>query len=159
MMYGSGDDSKHIYVTLFSKASARLYQDNMITTFMADLAPRQNLVRTTSAKCGYANSPIFRIKWVRLKTRPFKASTVVGDTTGLIKCDFISPQYVAKALVRCLRMSISGQHAFDKFYYLPIQKRTIKNIRILKLTDKHVELKSGKTPTNVVFHFPRVSPW
>ena len=92
-------------------------------------------------------------------------SKVAGDTTGLIYCDLISPQYVGRALVRCMRTfvysSLSGQHVFDNFYYLPVEKRTFKSIRIeiLQLTGKPFEFKSSTTPSNLVLHFWRVSTW
>jgi len=88
-----------------------------------------------------------------------KHTTVVSDTKGLIYCDLISPQYVRRALVRCMRTfiypSLSGQHVFDNVYNLPVEKRTFKSIRIeiLQLTVKPVEFKSSTTPLNVVLHF------
>ena len=95
----------------------------------------------------------------------FKHTTVVGDTTGLIYCDLISPQYVGRAHVRCMRMyiypSLSGQIVFDNVYYLPVEKRTFKSImvEILQLTGKPVEFKSSTTPSKVVLHFRLVSRW
>jgi len=99
------------------------------------------------------------------KVGAFKASTVVGYTTCLIYCDLISPQYVGRALVRCMRSfiypSLSTQHVFDNVCYLPVEKRTFKNVRIeiLKLAGKPVEFKNSQTTTNVVLHFRNVSAW
>ena len=93
----------------------------------------------------------------------FKYTTVVGDTTGLIYCDLISSQYVGRALVRCMRTfiypSLSGQYVFDNVYYLPVEKRMFKIIRvdILQFTGKPVEFKSSTTPSKVVLYFRRVS--
>jgi len=60
----------------------------------------------------------------------FKHTTVVGDNTGFIYCDLISPQYVGRALIRCMRMfiypSLSGEHVFDNFYYLPTKRGHLK---------------------------------
>jgi len=90
----------------------------------------------------------------------FKYTTVVGDTTGLIYCELISTQYVGRVLVRCMRTfihpTLSGEHVFDNVYYLPVEIRTFKIIRIeiLQLTGKSVEFKSS---TTVVLHFRRVS--
>ena len=91
----------------------------------------------------------------------FKHTTVVGDTTGLIHCDLISSQCVGRALVRCMRTfifpSLSGQHVFDNVYFLPVEKRTYKSIRIeiLQFTGEPVEFKSSTTPSKVVLHFRR----
>jgi len=93
----------------------------------------------------------------------FEHTTVVGDTTGLIYCDLISPKYVGRALVRFMRTfiypSFSGQHVFDNVYYLPVEKRIFNSIRIeiYQLTDKPVEFKSSTPLSKVVLHFRRVS--
>ena len=93
----------------------------------------------------------------------FNPTLLVGDTTGLIYCDLISPQYVGKFLVRCLRTFIYpdfyAQHIYDNVYYMPDEKRTFKNIRIeiLQLSGKPVPFKSSKTPSMVVLHFKHVS--
>jgi len=69
-----------------------------------------------------------------------------------VYCDVISPQYVGKSLVRCLRTfiypTIYGEHVYDCVYYLPVEKHTIKNIRIeiLQLTGKRVDLRVGRRP-------------
>jgi len=92
-----------------------------------------------------------------------KSVNVVGDTTALVYFDVISPKYVGKLLVRCLRTFIYrtmyGEHVFDYIYYLPVKEHTIKSIgiEILQLTGKRVEFKSSKTPTKIVLHFRRVS--
>ena len=90
----------------------------------------------------------------------FEHMTGVGDTTVLI-----SPQYVDRGLVRSTRTfiypSLSGQHVFDNVYYLPVEKRKFKSIRIeiLQLTGMPVEFKNSTTPSNVILHFRRVSTW
>jgi len=95
----------------------------------------------------------------------FKHTTVVGDSRGLVYCDLISPQYVGRALVRCMKTfilpSLSGQHVFDNVYYLPVEKRKFKSIRIeiLQLTGKPVVFKICTTPSKVVLHFRLVSTW
>ena len=95
----------------------------------------------------------------------FKHTTVFRDTTGLKYCDLISLQYVGRALDRSMRTfiypSLSGQHVFDNVYYLPVEKRMFKSIRIdiLQLTGKPVDFKSTTTPSKVVLHFRRVSRW
>jgi len=72
------------------------------------------------------------------------ATTIVGNTTGLIYSDLKSPQYVRSTLVLCLNTfiypSMWSQHVFDNVYYLPVEMRTFKYIRmeILKLLGKPV---------------------
>ena len=95
----------------------------------------------------------------------FKHTTVVGETRGLIYCDLISSQYVGRALVCCMRTfiysSLSGQHVFDNVYYLPVEKRKFKSIRIeiLQLAGKPLEFKSSSKPSTVDLCFRRVSTW
>jgi len=57
--------------------------------------------------------------------------------------------------------SFSGEQVFDNVYYLPVEKRTFKIIRIeiLQLTGKPVEYKSSTTLSKVVLHFRRLSAW
>ena len=94
-----------------------------------------------------------------------KSLDVVGATTALVYCDVISPQYVGKSLIRCLRTfmypTMYGEHVKDNIYYLPVEKHTIKNIRIetLQLTGKWNEFKNSKTLTKVVLHFRRFTAW
>ena len=93
----------------------------------------------------------------------FKTTTIVDDSTGPINCDLIPPQYVGTALFRCMRTfihpSMTGQYVLDKFYYLPVGKRTFKCIRIeiLQLAGKPVEFMTGPTPSMIYLHFRRVS--
>ena len=52
-----------------------------------------------------------------------------------------------------------AEHVYDYIYYLPVEKHTIKNMRIdiLQLTVKGVEFKSSKKPTKIVLNYRRVS--
>jgi len=147
-------------VTLLSNTSKNLYPDNTIAAFTAELARPVEL--------GYSDNwevEVCEFSYPPNSVGTFKHTTVVGDTTGLIYCDLISPQYVGLALVRCMRTfihpSLSGQHVFDNVYYLPGEKRTFKSIRIeiLQLTGKPVEFKSSTTPSKVVLYFRSVSTW
>jgi len=147
-------------VTLLSKTSKSLYPDNTIAAFTADLARTVELGYSDNWEVG-----ICEFSYPTNSVGTFKSTTVVGDTTGLIYCYLIPPQYVGRALVRCMRTfiypSLSGEHLFDNVYYLPVEKRTFKSIRIeiLQLTGKPVEFKSRTTPSKVVLHFRRVYAW
>ena len=155
----SNVDPKHFYVTLLSNTSKNLYPDNTIAASTAELARPVELVYSDNWEMG-----VCEFSYPSNSVGTFKHTTVVGDTTGLIYCDLISPQHVGRALVRCMRTfiypSLSGQHVFDNVYYLPVEKR-IKSIRIelLQLTGKPVEFRSSTTPSKVVLHFRRVSTW
>jgi len=153
-------DPKHFYVTLLSNTSKSLYPDNTIAALTAELARPVELGYSDNWEVG-----ICEFSYPPNSVGTFKNTTVVGDTTGLIYCDLIPPQNVGRALVRCMRTfiypSLSGEHLFDNVYYLPVEKRTFKSIRIeiLQLTGKPVEFKSSTTPSKVVLHFRRVSAW
>jgi len=55
-----------------------------------------------------------------------KSVKFVGDTTALMYCDVISPQYVGKSLVRCLRTfiypTLYGEHVYDHIYNFASRK-------------------------------------
>jgi len=108
---------------------------------------------------------LYEISYPPNSVDTLKSVVVVGDITAVVDCDVISPQYVGKSLVRCLRPfvypTMYGEHVYNYIYYLPVEKHTIKNIRIeiLQLTDKIVEFKCSKNPTKIVLHFRRVSAW
>jgi len=127
---------------------------------MAELARPVELGSSDNWEVG-----VFEFSYPPNSVGTFKHTAVIGDTSGLIYCDLISPQYVGRSLVRCMRTfiypSLSGQHVFDNVYYLPVEKRTIKSIRIeiLQLTSKPVEFKSSTTPSKGFFTFSAVSTW
>jgi len=128
-------DPKHFYVTLLSNTLKNLYPDNTIAAFTAELARPVELSYSDNWDVG-----ICEFSYSPNSVGTFKHTTVVGNTTGLIYCDLMLPKYVGRALVRSMRSfihpSLSGQHVFDNVYYLPVEKRTFKSIRIeiLQLT-------------------------
>ena len=152
------DDSNHFYVTLFSNASTDLYPSNTIARFTTEFLRPIEWGSSDRWEVG-----VGEFTYPPKNVGTFKPTLLVCDTTGLIYCDLISPQYVGKILVRCLRTFIYpdyyAQHIFENVYYMPVEKRTFKNIRIeiLQMTGKPVPFKSSKTPSMVVLHFRRVS--
>jgi len=128
-------DPKHFYVTLLSNTSKNLYPDYSIAAFTAELARTVELGSSDNWEVGVCE---LSYPWRHYR--------------------LISPQYMGRAQVRCMRTfiysSLSGQH-------VPGEKRTFKSIRIeiLQLMGKPVEFKSITTPSKVVLHFRRVSPW
>ena len=145
-------------MSLLSNSSKNLYPDNTIAALTAELARPVELSSSNNwevGECEFSYPPN--------SVGTFKHTTVVGETTGSIYCDVISLQYLGRALVSCRRTfiytSLSGKDVFDNVYYLPVEKRTFKIIRIeiLQFTGKPVELKSSTTPSKVILHFLRLS--
>jgi len=139
---------------LINNTSKILYPVNKIAIFTADLARPIELGSSDNWEeeiCEFSYPPI--------NMGTSKASAIVGDTTGLIYCDLITPQYVGRAVVRFMRTinypSLLGEHVFYNVYYLSVEKRTFQNIRIeiLQLTGMPVEFKSSRKPSKVVLHF------
>jgi len=114
---------------LLSNTSKNLYPDNTIATFTAELARLVDLAFSDNCEVG-----VCEFSYSPNSVGSFKHTTIVGDTTGLIYCDLISPHLMGIALVRCMRMfiypSLSGQYLFYNVYYLPVEKQTFKHIRI-----------------------------
>ena len=150
-------DPKHFYRALLINTSKNLYPDNTIAVITAELGRPVVIVYSDNWEV-----EVCEISFPPNSVGTFNTTKLVGDTTGLIFCDLISPQYVGRALVRCRRMliypSLSGQHVFDNVYYLPVKKQIFKSIRIdiLQLRGKPVVFRSSTTPSKVVLHFRRV---
>jgi len=90
----------------------------------------------------------------------------VGDNTNaLVYCDLIAPQFIGTDMVRFLRAfnttwpaDYDNEYLFDNVYYVPVEKRMFRDIRIeiLNLTSERVAFKDSKAPLKVVLHFRRV---
>jgi len=151
---------KHFYVTLFSNATQSIYATNTFGAFTVELPHPIELCPNHNWEVG-----LCEISYTPNAVGTLKPVEVVGDITALLYCDVISPQYVGKSMVRCLGtfiyLTMYCEHVYHYIYYLPVEKHTIKYIRIefLQLTGKRVEFKGSKTPTKIVLHFRRVSAW
>ena len=142
-------DNHHFYVTLFSNASQTLYPDNTLGAFTVELAQAIEFDPND--------------KWeVGLCEFSCPHTLVGGSENAIIYCDLIPAQLVGSSLARCLRTfiypSTHGQFAFKHIYYLPVEKRTISNIRIeiMRLSGHHVQFRDSMTPSKLVLHFRRV---
>jgi hypothetical protein len=146
--------SDHFYVTLLSNASQKLYPENTIGAFTAELARPIDLSSDGNWEVGLCDFTCPSDTVGTIYNR-----TVVGDHIALIYCDVVSPQFVGGNLVRCLRTyiypSLTCQYEFKNVYYMPVEKRRITNIRIEILTTSgnKVAFKSGKQPSKLVLHF------
>jgi len=100
---------------LLINSSKNLYPDNTIAAITAELARPVELGSSDNWEVG-----VCEFTYPPNSVGTFKHTTVVGDTTGLLYCDLISPQYVGRALVRFvwtfIYSSLSGQHVFDNVY-------------------------------------------
>jgi len=153
------NDLKQFYVTLFSNASQSLYPNYTIGAFTVELSRPIKLGPNDKWEVG-----LCIISYLPNRVGTLQSVSIVGETTVLVYTDLISPQYVRKKLVRCLRTfiypTLRGEHIYN-IYYLPVEKQTVKNrrIEILKITGNRFEFNSSKPPANVVLHFRRVSTW
>jgi len=85
------------------------------------------------------------------------------ETTALMYCNLISPQFLGDSTPRCIRTfvfpSSSFQHEFQNVFYVPVEQRTFQNIRInfLMTEGLHIPFEASTTPTKVVLHFRKIS--
>jgi hypothetical protein len=148
---------RQLYVNLFSTDSQDLYPDNTLAQFTSELARPIILNPEYDLEVGLAE-----LSCVPPARGALKPQVLVGSLTVLIYCDFISSHFVAGNLVRCLRSVIHpDQHCeftFDQVFYLRVEKKTFKNIRIeiLKLDGTLFNYKISENPVKLVLHFRRV---
>jgi len=78
-------------------------------------------------------------------------------------CDLIAPQLRGTAKVRCLRSfrivptDYDSEYLFQNVYYVPVEKRTFRDIRIeiLNQSGELIPFNDSHTPL-IVVHFRRV---
>jgi hypothetical protein len=151
------DYRKHFYITLFSNASQNVHSSNTLADFTIQLAHRIDLGTNTDWELG-----LCEFSCPPPATGTLKPVDVVGDTNALIYCDLITPQFVGKDYVRCLRTFIHPSrdcdHTFKTVYYVPVEKRTFQDISISthNLKGKAIKVKSGEVPTKLVLYFRHV---
>ena len=154
------DDPKHFYVTLFNNASQSLFPANMKSSFTVELARPIDLGPNDTWEvglCEFTYPPKFK--------GTISPIMIVGETNALIYCDLIRPRFVGKELIRCLRTvvipSLPGKHYFTHIYYVPLEKRYIKHIR-MEGRDQAGEpfaFRTDKVPIKFVLHFRRIPTW
>jgi hypothetical protein len=151
-------EQKHPYVTLFSNASQELYPTNTLASFTVELA--QPIVLNSNYDCEVG---LCEISCIPPATGSIKPNILfVGDVTALIYCNIISPQFVGNDLARCLRTFMHPSQTcnfnFETVYYLSVEMKKIKNIRIKILTmdGTRVKYKDSDIPTKLVLLFRRL---
>jgi hypothetical protein len=127
------------YVTLFSNVSSDIYKSNTFAAFTNQLAQVIQLQPSDKWVVGLCE---FTCPPPTVGT--FKTAVVVGESCGLIYCSLIS-QFVGDKSVRCLRTftypSLYCHCTFENIYYVPVEKRSFREIRIEALT-----LEGGRVP-------------
>ena len=89
---------------------------------------------------------------------------VEDNSHALVYCDLITPQCIGASMVRYLRTldilpaNYGGEFLYENVYYVPVEKRTFRNIRIeiLNLSGERMPFRDSKTPLKAVLHFRRV---
>jgi len=75
-------------------------------------------------------------------------------TNALVYCDLIAPQFIGIAMVRNLRTfkfvptDYDGEYLFENVYYVPVEKRTFRVIRIeiINLSGEQIPLEIARPP-------------
>ena len=89
---------------------------------------------------------------------------VEDNSRALVYCDLIAPQLIGPAVVRYLRTfdilpaNYGGEILYENLYYVPVEKKTLRDIRIeiLNLSGERIVFRDSKTPLKAVLHFRRV---
>ena len=144
----------------------KAYPDKRFSAFTVQMA--HEIDRSTNswemALCDFSCPPP--------KVSTQKPHAVFYDTNALIYCDLIAPQFVSHSKVRCLRKFILPKafftkvvhptafykEVFENLYYLPVEKRTLRDITIM-LTENAgnpIAFPDSKTLAKHVLYFRRV---
>jgi len=83
--------TRHFYVTLFSKASRDIYEQNTHADFMVNLTQPLDLVSTSNWEVGLCE--------ISCSSPP----QMGVEATALIYCNLVSPQFVGVSTVRSMR--------------------------------------------------------
>ena len=83
---------------------------------------------------------------------------------ALIYCDLIASQLIGTTKVRCLRSfrllptDYDSEYLFENVYYVPLEKKTFRDIRIeiLNQSGELIPLNDSSIPLKAVLHFRRV---
>ena len=155
-------DRDHFYVTLFSNASQDIYPDNKIAAFTTQLAQPIRLDPSELwevALCELSYSASHGLQ----KNGPMLNNLNVF-LNALIYCDLIAPQLIGTTKVRCLRSfrlvptDYDSEYLFQNVYYVPLEKKTFRDIRIeiLNQSGELIPFNDSAIPLKAVLHFRRV---
>jgi len=155
-------DRDHFYVTLFSNASQDIYPDNKIAAFTTQLAQPirldpSELWEVALCELSYSASH-------GLQQHGPLLNNLNVFLNALIYCDLIAPQLIGTTKVRCLRSfrlvptDYDSEYLFQNVYYVPLEKKTFRDIRIeiLNQSGELVPFNDSAIPLKAVLHFRRV---
>jgi hypothetical protein len=148
-------DRDHFYITLFSNASQDVYPDNKIAAFTIQLAKPVTLDPSEKWEVGLCELSYSATQ---------QLANMSDFTNALVYCDLIAPQFMGTAMVRYLRIfnimpaDYDSEYLFENVYYVHVEKRTFRDIRIeiLNLSGERIAFRDSKTPLKAVLHFRRV---
>jgi hypothetical protein len=152
-------DRDHFYVTLFSNASQNVHPSNTIAAFTIKQAKTIELGPSEKWEVG-----LCEISYTPPNVGTIRPAIIVGDTNALVYCDLIAPQFIGTVMARYLRTfvmpTVYSVNTFKNVYYVPIETRTFRDVRIevLNLSGQRIAFKDSKTPLKVVLHFRRFAP-
>ena len=147
------------YVTQFINASKEVFPDNTLTAFMIHLAQPIDLGTSSDWEVGLTE---ISYKAPNRQIMQGTAVDVISSTNVLIYCDLNTPQFVSTDNVCLLRTIICptqlGNHQFQNFYYLPVEKTLFQDIRIELLVSDggSAAFEDSIITTKVVLNFRRV---
>jgi len=77
---------------------------------------------------------------------------------ALVYCDLIAPQFIGSDMVRIVPTDYDSEYLFENVYYVPVEKRTFRDIRIeiQNLSGDRISFRDSQTPLKVVVRFWRV---
>ena len=151
-------DRDHFYVTLFSNASQDIYTDNKIAAFTTQLAQPIRLNPSEIWEVVLSELSYTVTSW-----QP-KVMDMRSFMNALMYCDLIAPQLIGTTKVRCLRSfrivptDYDSEYLFTNVYYVPLEKKTFRDIRIeiLNQSGELIPFNDSAIPLKTVLHFRRV---
>jgi len=149
-------DRDHFYITLFSNASQDIYPDNKIAAFTTQLAQPIKLDQSEIWEVGSCELSYSANLQQLLDFHYF--------VNALIYCDLIAPQHIGTTKVRCLRSfrlvptDYDSEYLFQNVYYVPLEKKTFRDIRIeiLNQSGELIPFNDSAIPLKAVLHLRRV---
>jgi len=123
-------DRDHFYVTLFSNASQDIYPVNKIAAFTTQLAQPIRLDPSEIWEVGLSELSYSVTSW---QPKVFDMRYLMN---ALMYCDLIAPQLIGTTKMRYLRSfkivptDYDSEYLFQNVYYVPLEKKTFRDIRI-----------------------------
>jgi len=147
-------DRDHFYITLYSNASQEIYRDNKIAAFTIQLAQPVKLEPSEIWEMGLCELSYPATEQV-YKVAPL--ADALDNSHALVYCDLITPQLIGPAVFRCLRTldipraKYGGEFLYENVYYLPVEKKTFRDIgiEILNLSGERIALKIARPPSRL----------